>query len=55
MDCILKRNTWMETQNENAMETKKNKNKMEEKRVMVMEVEHATLRGGKAKPSSIDE
>jgi len=25
---------------------------MEEKRVMVMEVEHATLRGGKAKPSS---
>jgi len=28
---------------------------MEEKRVMVMEVEHATNRGGKAKPSSRDE
>jgi len=28
---------------------------MEEKRVMIMEVEHVTLRGGKAKPSSRDE
>jgi len=28
---------------------------MEEKRVMVMELEHATHRGGKAKPSSRDE
>ena len=28
---------------------------MEEKIVVVMEVEHATLRGGKAKPSSRDE
>jgi len=29
-------------------------NKMEEKIVMVMEVEHATQGGGKAKPSSRD-
>jgi len=28
---------------------------MEEKSVVVMEVEHATYRGGKAKPSSKDE
>jgi len=34
---------------------KEEQNKMEEKRVMVMEVEHATLRGGKAKPSPRDE
>jgi len=47
--------TWLETQNVNAIETKKNKNKMEEKIVKAMEMEHATLRGGKAKPSSKDE
>ena len=35
----------------NAIETKKNKNKMEDNIVMAMELEHATLRGGKAKPS----
>jgi len=39
----------------NAIETKKNKNKMEEKIIMAMEVEHATLKGGKAKPNSRDE
>ena len=43
--------TWLETQNVNAIETKKNKNKMEDNIVMAMELEHATLRGGKAKRS----
>jgi len=47
--------TWLETQNVNAIEIEKTKNKMEEKIVMAMEVEHATLRGGKTKPSSTDE
>jgi len=45
----------METQNVNAIEAKENKNKTEEKIVIAMEVEHATLRVGKAKPSSRDE
>jgi len=34
---------------------RRRKTKMEENIVMVMEVEHATHRGGKAKPSSRDE
>jgi len=40
-----------ETPNENAMK-EEDQSKMEENRVVVMEVEHATHRGGKAKPSS---
>ena len=53
MEC-LKTTIIIETPNENEMKEEE-QSKMEEKRVVVMEMEHATHRGCKAKPSSRDD